>query len=73
MQWTAGRGVVSSWGMTGEQLQALMLGVFGRDLMLRLAREYKLVQRERSLDVVRLVLALVLTGGPKNAVASTPS
>ena len=40
-----------------------MLGVFGRELMLGLAREYKLVQRERSLDVVRLVLALVLTGG----------
>ena len=40
-----------------------MLGVFERDLMLGLAREYKLVQRERSLDVVRLVLALVLTGG----------
>ena len=39
------------------------MGVFEPELMLQLAREYKLVQRERSMDVVRLVLALVLTGG----------
>jgi putative transposase len=49
--------------MTGEQLETLMLGVFERERMLELARDYKLVQRERSLDVVRLVLGLVMTGG----------
>lgn len=49
--------------MTGEQLQALMEDVFDPDLVCGLARDYKLVQRERRMDVVRLVLALVLTGG----------
>ncbi len=40
-----------------------MEDVFGAELLLGLAREYKLIQRERSLDVVRLILSLVLTGG----------
>jgi IS4 transposase len=53
--------------MTGEQLQKLLMGVFGEELMKRLAGEYSLVQRERSLDVVRLVLALVLTGGTEES------
>jgi hypothetical protein len=49
--------------MTGEDLRALMEVVFERSQLMGLAREYGVVERERSLDIAELVLALVLTGG----------
>jgi hypothetical protein len=49
--------------MTGEQLKTLMLDLFDHDLVFALARRYGVVERHRSLDLVRFVLALVFTGG----------
>ena len=52
-----------SRGMSGEQLTTLMLEVFGADLMFELARQYGVVERQRCMNVLKLVLALVFTGG----------
>jgi hypothetical protein len=49
--------------VTGEQLRTLMETVFERGKLQNLARAYGVVERERALDVMELVLALVLTGG----------
>lgn len=53
--------------MDGERLSDLMMEVFSPDLVMAYARELKLVQRERQLDVVRLILSLVLTGGTEES------
>ncbi len=53
--------------VNGEQLRDLMTEVFAPDLVMNYAREVKLVQRERQLDVLRLVLSLVLTGGTEES------
>ena len=49
--------------MTGEQLQALMSDVFGKELMFELARKYKVIQRQRCMDLIGFVLSLIFTGG----------
>lgn len=53
--------------MTGEQLCALMTAMFRPSELERLARDVGVVERERSLDVVRLIVALVLAGGTHEA------
>ena len=49
--------------MDAERLQNLMSNIFTPVDIEGLARDYKVVQRARSLDVVSLVTALVLAGG----------
>ena len=49
--------------MTGEELRRHLHSVIPLDALTVLAKKYGLVQRERELDIVRLVIALVLSGG----------
>ena len=49
--------------MTGEELRRHMHSVLPAEMILELARECHVLERERQLDVVQLVLALVLCGG----------
>lgn len=49
--------------MTGEELRQCVSKVLPPDLLVELAKEYGFLQRERQLDVVQLVIALVLCGG----------
>jgi len=50
-------------GMTGEELMLLFAGIFHSERLEQLARDYGLVERQRALDVVGLVLSLILCGG----------
>jgi putative transposase len=52
--------------MNGEELRGLMSTVFDREELSALAREYGMVRRERSLDVMGLITALVLAGGTED-------
>jgi putative transposase len=49
--------------MTGQELKLHMQTVFPLELLRQLAKEYRVVQRERELDIVQLIIALVLCGG----------
>lgn len=49
--------------MTGEELKRHMQTVLPLEELVLLAKEYKFVERERRLDVVRFIIALVLSGG----------
>jgi putative transposase len=53
--------------MTGAALKDLLSKVFTGTLIEDLARQYGVVERERSLDIVSFVVALVLTGGTHEA------
>jgi putative transposase len=53
--------------MTGEQLKKHLQAVLPLQKFVELAKEYQVVQRERDLDVVQLVMALVLSGGTHEA------
>lgn len=53
--------------MTGEQLKSLMNEVFCPEDLEELAREYGVSVRERSMEIVKLVLSLVLAGGTHEA------
>lgn len=53
--------------VNGEQLRDLMTGVFAPELLREYARKCKFVERERQLDVLRFVLALVLAGGTEES------
>lgn len=49
--------------MTGQELKTLVEHVFRAERVEQLAREYGLVARQRALEVIGLVLALILNGG----------
>jgi hypothetical protein len=49
--------------MNGEQLKAVLENVFKRDELEELSKAYGVQERQRRLDIVGLVLALVLCGG----------
>lgn len=49
--------------MTGEELRKHLKEVLPLDSIRHLAKEYGVVERERELDIVQLVIALVLAGG----------
>ena len=49
--------------MTGEELRKHLKAVVPLDVIRSLAQEYGVVERERQLDIVQLVIALVLSGG----------
>lgn len=49
--------------MTGEELRRHLQSVLPLDSLRELAKTYRVVQRERELDIVQLVIALVLSGG----------
>lgn len=49
--------------MTGEELKLHMQTVVPLDVIRAAAKEYGVVERERELDVVQLVIALILSGG----------
>ena len=49
--------------MTGEELKRHMQSVLPLESLQQIAREYKVIQRERELDIVQLIIALVLSGG----------
>lgn len=49
--------------MTGEELRKHLKAVVPLDAIRSLAKEYGVVERERELDIVQLVIALVLAGG----------
>lgn len=49
--------------MTGDELKRHMQTVLPLDALERLAREFGVIERDRRLDVVQLVIALVLNGG----------
>ena len=49
--------------MTGEELKRHMQSVLSLDSLHQIAKDYKVVQRERELDIVQLIIALVLSGG----------
>lgn len=49
--------------MTGEELKRHIQSVLPLESLHQMARDYKVVQRERELDIVQLIIALVLSGG----------
>lgn len=49
--------------MTGEELRKHLKAVVPLEAIRSLAKEYSVVERERELDIVQLVIALVLGGG----------
>ncbi len=49
--------------MTGDELKAHLQTVLPLEKVAALAREFRVVQRARELDVVQLIMALVLSGG----------
>lgn len=49
--------------MTGEELKRHLQSVIPLESLQQLAREYKVIQRERELDIVQFLIALVLSGG----------
>ena len=49
--------------MTGEELREHLRAVMSLDEIRSLANEYGVVERQRQLDIVELVIALVLSGG----------
>jgi putative transposase len=49
--------------MTGEQLRKHLQAVIPLETIRSLAKEYGVVERQRELDIVQLVVALVLAGG----------
>lgn len=49
--------------MHGDELRQHFLDILPAQLLIQLAQRYGLVERQRQLDVVQLVLALVLCGG----------
>lgn len=49
--------------MTGEQLREHLQSVLPLDTIRALAKNYGVIERERELDIVQLVIALVLGGG----------
>jgi hypothetical protein len=53
--------------MTGEVLKKHLQAVLPLKRLVEVAKEYRFVQRERELDVVQFIIALVLTGGTHEA------
>lgn len=49
--------------MTGEELRTHLKAVMPLDAIRLLAKEYGVIERQRELDIVQLVIALVLAGG----------
>lgn len=49
--------------MTGEELRAHFREVIPVEQLLRLAKDYGVIERERQLDVERFAIALLMTGG----------
>lgn len=49
--------------MTGEELRKHLKAVVPLDAIRKLAKEYGVIERQRELDIVQLVIALVLAGG----------
>jgi putative transposase len=59
----------SMWRITmnGEALKKHLQAVLPLEDLAELAKEYRFVQRERELDVVQFIIALILTGGTHEA------
>ena len=49
--------------MTGEELKWHMQAVLPVEALQQIAKEYGVIQRERELDIVQFIIALVLSGG----------
>lgn len=53
--------------MTGDELKEHLQAVLPLEKLAELAKEYRFVQRERELDVVQFIIALILSGGTHEA------
>ena len=49
--------------MTGEELKRHMQAALPLEALQQIAKEYGVIQRERELDIVQFIIALVLSGG----------